>query len=245
MHRILVTPSLSCKLANVVGRLTPILTSLIFPTRGKSTRAAARARAREHTTASNSQTAATTTIEITAEMREYAARPFVMSFAFRENTGPALGLLKSPYTFRMPDKRSLESLERRGSQDTIAVKLHTLQFTWAIDDAYARRDEWSQKSTDEVIELAEVELKARIRGWKHMEARIAQTGTDAEIREVAMCWGARRATMVADELELRRPGRDAYMEARRMGRTPLQKLVRENNLRLQQMPEEEESEGKE
>ncbi len=245
MLRMLDTPSLSCKFADV-GDPAMILTSLLFPTRGKSTRAAARVRAQEHKAAAGPLTASGSTTEIPSEMRAYAARPFVMSFAFRETTGPALGLSKPPYTFRLPDKRSLQSLECRGlSEDSVAVKLHTLQFTWAIDAAYARRTEWSLKSTDEVIQLAEVELNARVCGWKQMEARMVQNGTEAEIREVALCWGARRATMVADELEIIRVGQDAYMEARRLGQTPLQKLVRENNLRLEQMPDEVDSEVEE
>ncbi len=176
-------------------------------------------------------------------MRVYAVRPFVMSFAFRETGGPSLGLQKAPYTLRLPDDRSLRSLQERGGQDAVTVKLHTLQFTWAIEAAYARRTEWSVKSADEVIELAEVELKARIRGWKHIEARTVGAGGEAEIREVAMCWGARRATMLADELELMRQGRDAYAEARRTGQTPLQMLVKENNLRIDQLPDEDDSEG--
>ncbi len=182
------------------------------------------------------------TLDIPAEMRAYAACSFTMSFAFRETSGPALGLQKAPYTFRLPDDRSLQSLERRGSQDTVAVKLHTLQFTWAIDAAYARRTEWLSKSTDEVFGLGEVEVKGRIRAWKQMEARTVGAGIETDIREVAMCWGARRAAMLADELVLRRKGQDAYIEARRMGHTPLQELVRENNLRIQQLPEDVDSE---
>ncbi|TFK80857.1 hypothetical protein K466DRAFT_569396 [Polyporus arcularius HHB13444] len=206
---------------------------------GKTNRAAARARAQEHNAAA---IACELTSKVPTEMRAYAARPFVMSFAFRETGGPALGLQKPPYTFRLPDDRSLRSLERRGSEDPVAVKLHTLQFTWAIEAAYARRTEWSVKSTDQVIELAEAELKARVRAWKLMEARTLQAGIEGDIREVAMCWGARRATMVADELEIRRKGRDAYLEARRTGQTPLQKLVKENNFRIEQIPDEADSE---
>ena len=91
-------------------------------------------------------------------------------------------------------------------------------------------------STGEVVQSAEEELRARIRGWHQMEARAVQDGMQAEIREVAMCWGARRAVMLADDLEFRREGRDAYIQARLTGQTTLQKLVKENLLRVAQLP---------
>ncbi len=174
-------------------------------------------------------------------MRAYATHPFCMSWAFRDATGPALGLQKAPFTFRLPDSRSLRSLECRGSKDPLRVKLHTLQFTWAIEAADARRTEWLVSSTEDVIELAEAELKARIRGWMQMETRTVLAGMEAEIWEVAMCWGARRTIMLAEDLELRRQGRDTFIEARLTGATPLQKLIKENKRRIEELPVEVES----
>ncbi|RDX39966.1 hypothetical protein OH76DRAFT_1300558, partial [Lentinus brumalis] len=171
---------------------------------GKSTRAAAQLRAQER--AVHAQEALAGTIDIPAAMRAYATHPFCMSWAFRDATGPALGLQKAPFTFRLPDSRSLRSLECRGSKDPLRVKLHTLQFTWAIEAADARRTEWLVSSTEDVIELAEAELKAWIRGWMQMETRTVLAGMEAEIWEVAMCWGARRTIMLAEDLELRRQG---------------------------------------
>ncbi|RDX39707.1 hypothetical protein OH76DRAFT_1490875 [Lentinus brumalis] len=207
---------------------------------GKATRTAALERARE--LAVKVELAAGYTVDIPAGMQEYATRPFEMSFAFRELTGPALGLQKHPFTFRLPDTRSLSSLEQRGSQDMLTVKLHTLQFTWAIEAADARRTEWLAKSTEEVIKLAEVELEARIRGWRLMEMRTVQEGVEADIWQVAMCWGSRRTVMLAEDLEFRRQGRDAFIEARHSGHTSVQKLVRENKRRIEQLPDKVDSE---
>ncbi|TFK81021.1 hypothetical protein K466DRAFT_569296 [Polyporus arcularius HHB13444] len=206
---------------------------------GKSTRAAALSKAED---GARAQSAVADTTDIPSAMREYATRPFTMSFAFREVNGPALGLQKHPFTFRLPDNRSICSLETRGGQDTLTVKLHTLQFKWAVEAAYDRRTEWLMKTTEEVTEVAEAELVARIRGWRQMEARTLQKGIQADMWEVAMLWGARRTVMLTEDLELRKQGRDAYIEARLTGNTSLQKLVRENRLRIEQLPDEVDSE---
>ncbi len=160
-----------------------------------------------------------------------------MSFACPELTGPALGLRHPPYTFRMPDRRSLESLGRRGSEEPLVVKLESLQYSWAISAGAQRRQEWAGKEVDEIVKSSMRELHARVRAWSGMERRMAQLGgQDAEILDVAMRWGARLAMMQAEELQVRRRGVEAWVEAARCGGLPLQRLVRENRLRIEALP---------
>ncbi len=182
-------------------------------------------------------------IEIPHALRDHATRPFVMSFAFWETTGPALGLRNHPFTFRMPDARSLESLQRRGGVDTLGVKLETLQYSWAAQDASQRRREWLGKTDDEVMNLGARELDARIRAWTRMASRVVPPGIEADILDVARRWGARLAVMLAEELQIRCQGRDAWKAARELGELPMQKLVRENRQRIEELPTDDEDDG--
>ncbi|RDX42698.1 hypothetical protein OH76DRAFT_1488414 [Lentinus brumalis] len=202
--------------------------------RGQAAQAAARVRYVQ-----KKSNAATTleSITIPDALRAYASSPFVMSFAFREVTGPGLGLRRPPYTFRMPDRRSLDSLERRGSRDSLVVKLETLQFSWAVAAGAQRRVQWAGKGVDEIMKAGVQELDARVRAWGGMGRRIAQLGPgDAAVLDVAMRWGARQAMILADELEIRRRGEEAWVEASRRGGLPLQKLVTENRQRIEDLP---------
>ncbi|KAI0686698.1 hypothetical protein C8T65DRAFT_701056 [Cerioporus squamosus] len=179
-------------------------------------------------------------IRLSDALREYAMRPFVMSFAFCDRTGPALGLHTHPFTFRMPEVRSLESLERRGGNLPLLVKLETLQFSWATQEASRRKREWFGKSDEEIANLGVRELHARNRAWTQMAGRTVRPGLEAGILDIAMRWGARLTVMLADEIVIRRQGREAWEHASERGELPLQKLSRENKERIEALPADDE-----
>ncbi len=212
--------------------------------RGHAAQAAARAR---HAQKKVTSAVTLDDIAIPDALRAYATMPFVMSFAFLDTTGPALGLRHPPFMFRMPDRRSLESLERRGSRDPLLVKLESLQYTWALSAGSQRKVEWAGKAVDVIARSGARELAARVCAWVEMERRMPQLGEgDAAILDVAMRWGARLAMTLAEELQLKRRGEEAWVETSRRGELPLQRLVRENRLRIEGMPtEDEESENEE
>ncbi|TFK81055.1 hypothetical protein K466DRAFT_569276 [Polyporus arcularius HHB13444] len=206
------------------------------PTRYRGLAAQSAARAR-HTQRNLISPMTVDSIAIPDALRAYATMPFVMSFGFPDITGPSLGLRHPPYTFRLPHRRSLASLERRGRGDPLIVKLETLQFSWAISAGAQRRLEWAGQGLDEIISIGRRELAARVLAWAGMERRMAQLGAgDAAILDVAMRWGARLAMTLAEELEIRGRGEEAWVAARHCGDLPLQRLVRENRLRIESLP---------
>ncbi|RDX40750.1 hypothetical protein OH76DRAFT_1423525 [Lentinus brumalis] len=203
--------------------------------RGKAARAAGRVRTAASTSAPSLPP---DVVDIPDRLRAYVTDDFRVSFAYRSEYGPKLGLEKAPYTFKLPPTRELTALARRGAvtstprkkipfhcSTTIPGKLHSIQYTNVIDEGERRRVHWEQKKEEDIVKSSMRELSERVRAWEKLEERQMRTDEEKEIKEVAMEWGARRVVQLADELEIRKQGLDIYLSVRRRGNLPSQQLV--------------------
>ncbi len=215
--------------------MVSILTSMIDFDRGKATRAAARARTA--TSSSAAPSSPPDVLNIPDHLRAHVTDDFRVSFAYRSEHGPNLGMEKSPYTFKLPPSRELAALAHRGGGLTprknvpihcstaIPGKLHSIQYTNAIDEGDRRRVLWEQRKVEDIVESSTRELNERIQAWVRLEQRQMRTHEEEEIKQVALEWGARRVVQLWDELEIRKQGLETYLTFRRGGKLPSQQLV--------------------
>ena len=166
-------------------------------------------------------------MQLPGELRARAKAPFTFSWGFTEEHGPDLGITTPPYHFQFPSAEDLQHLEDLGGPESLTVKLHTLQYSWMIDNAHLRRREWLARPYEEILEAATKELESRLDGWNHMLS--IEEGTCSEqrrmMRGIAIDWGARWIDGLAAELEIRSRGRDEYEAAGRKSELPWQKII--------------------
>ena len=166
-------------------------------------------------------------MQLPRELRARAQAPFTFSWGFTEEHGPDLGITTPPYKFQFPSAESLQHLEDLAGPESLVVKLHTLQYSWMIDNADSRRQEWLARSYEEILEAASKEIESRVEGWKEMlsieEESCSEHGQ--MIVGIAIDWGARWIDGLVTELEIRCRGRDEYEAAGRKSELPWQKII--------------------
>ncbi len=103
--------------------------------------------------------------------------------------------------------------------------LNATQAVWFRLDSRARYRTWSkvESNTAHIVETGVTELEARIHAWS--AAAEQDNGTFvSEAREVYLNWAAKRIVGLAEELEVRRNGLEAYTNEPRDHHLPAQHL---------------------
>lgn len=120
----------------------------------------------------------------------------------------------SPYTFALPGADDITILEDVG-QYPLELKLHALQCGWLHQEEDERFQVWSASTADgvQIVEAGIAELHARIHAWCSLAGHDRWARWAAGVREVYLSWGATRIVGLAEELESREGGREAYIAA--------------------------------
>ncbi|RDX41715.1 hypothetical protein OH76DRAFT_1489281 [Lentinus brumalis] len=179
--------------------------------RGKAARARSKAKATRRL--ASASTTISNRVSIPDAMYAQVSRRTPPSNTTLADDGPDLGLRHAPYTFAMLDADDIE--DNRGDA-TLNVNLHTLQRGWLMREGAARFELWSTLTDDkseEIVEAGVTELNARIRAWNSLAADERWTALGAMVREVYLHWGAKRVIWLAEELDSRRQGCEAYVAA--------------------------------
>lgn len=166
-------------------------------------------------------------IQLPGDLRARAQAPFSFSWGFTEELGPDLGITRPPYTFQLPSTESLQRLENLGGPESLVVKLHTLQYSWMIEEAHQRRQEWLAGHCEEILQATGDEIESRLEGWKQMVSIEEGSSSEQEqmIIGLAIEWGARRIDGLVDELKIRCKGRGEYEAAERRSELPWQRII--------------------
>ncbi|KAI0740268.1 hypothetical protein C8Q76DRAFT_790736 [Earliella scabrosa] len=141
--------------------------------------------------------------------------------------GPLLGLWTPPYHFEPPGALEGRAIDIRDAWNDRAATLRSFQYGQIIDAGWTRAARWKSLAETEAVLCAEVEgeLTARINAWTALNE--AGNGDDEDARQLALDWGARIVTQLAEEWECRTKGVDMYADAHRDGRLPWQRMIKD------------------
>ncbi|KAH9846693.1 hypothetical protein C2E23DRAFT_743530 [Lenzites betulinus] len=164
------------------------------------------------------------------ELLKRAKRALCASLAVND-PGPLLGLWTPPYNFENPDPGTLDDLKTITGGETTLMLLGGLQYNKIVMDGWSRYEEWVSAEVATVTESEVIqEVAARIQGWvKLKDSLVADTDQrEAEIREIALDWGAKVVCMLAEEWHTwAHEGVAVWKEHHRTGGLPWQRMMRE------------------
>ena len=192
----------------------------IRPTSGRAARK--RAKTSASSSSSSSLEASTHVVTIPDVILHWASKIRTLVATLDINDGPDLGLRHPPYAFTLPDVDDIVILQDVG-EESLDLKLDALQSRWIREEQRERYMGWSEHSSDraQVIRAANAELTARIGAWNSLAADNRYAAWAASVRVVYLVWGARRIVTLAEELEVWKRSRDAYVAGYNGSLTPV------------------------
>ncbi|OSC96227.1 hypothetical protein PYCCODRAFT_1379542 [Trametes coccinea BRFM310] len=172
-------------------------------------------------------------IPVPRELVDRAGTTYRASFSVNSE-GPTLGLNKAPYEFERPTVSiGLQEFreEPEDPWDSEEATLGAYQYTEIILSAHDRRDKWLAHNGDPMELEGEVltEVEARVKAWILLWEDVTSGAGDGDLKmkRVALNWGAKVVTMLAEEWQEWVTDRAAWCRALKSGDLPWQRMMRE------------------